>query len=255
MLTTASNIEKARHNLRLAQVTPYPDVNVQVGVANDLGPAGPSRVTNTVQVSMPLPIFDQNKGGIRQSEAALVRANEEPHRVNADLTAKFSEAYRRYEENRKLIERYQKNILPTQVQAFRAAVKRHFGGEIGGVAFTDLVTSEQNLVSVIGAYLPLLQAQWQAVVDVSSLLQTDQLYLMADEINSEPSIDFMELLKLPCCHSCAPMMPTPTRDSFRMSPTGSAGVADRLAPIGVRFATPIAVPTNVVENSDATRMR
>ena len=30
-------------NLRLAQVTPYPDVAVQAGIANDMTPPGPSR--------------------------------------------------------------------------------------------------------------------------------------------------------------------------------------------------------------------
>ena len=244
VLTTGSTIEKARHNLRLAQVTPYPDVNVQVGILNDLGPGGPSRVTPSVQVSVPVPIFDQNKGAIRQSQAALVRASAEPHRVNADLTARFSEAYRRYEENRILLERYQKRILPAQVQAFRAAVKRYFGGDIGGVAFADLVNSEQNLVTVIGAYLPAVQAQWQAMVDVSSLLQTDQLYLMADEVNSGPIIDFTELLMVPSCRPCAPVLPTPTRDSFRMAPAGSTAAVEptALAPIAARFATPVTVP-------------
>jgi cobalt-zinc-cadmium efflux system outer membrane protein len=240
MLATAATIEKARHNLRLAQLTPYPDVNVQLGMVNDLTPPGPSRLTNNVQISFPLPIFDQNKGGIQQSQAALVRASEEPHRVNADLTARFSEAYRRYEENRKLIDRYQKGILPAQVQTFRGAIKRYFGGEVGAVAYIDLVSSEQNLISVVGAYLPLLQAQWQAVVDVSSLLQTDQLYLMADEVASEPEIDFLDLLKMPCCHPCTPMVPTPTRDSFRMTPVAGT-VSPSLPP--VRFATPVAAPS------------
>ena len=243
VLTTASTIEKARHNLRLAQVTPYPDVNFQATVVNDLGPGGPSRNTAAFQVSVPVPIFDQNKGGIRQSQAALVRANEEPHRVHADLTSRFSEAYRRYEENRVLLERYQKRILPTQVQAFRAAVKRYSGGDLGGVAFTDLVSSEQTLVSVIGSYLLVVQAQWQALVDVSSLLQTDHLYQVADEVNSGPDIDFTELLTVPCHRPCAPVMPAATRDSFRMAPTASLAAPVEFAPIAARFATPVTVPT------------
>jgi cobalt-zinc-cadmium efflux system outer membrane protein len=250
VLTTASTIEKARHNLRLAQVTPYPDVTVQAGVLNDLGSSGPSRLVSSVQVSVPVPLFDQNKGGIRQSQAALVRAVEEPHRVDADLTARFSDAYRRYEENRILLEMYQTDILPKQVQAFRTAVKRHFGGAVGAVAFNDLVSSEQNLVTVIGNYLPILQAQWQAVVDISSLLQTDQLYQAADEVNSAPAVDFEELLKLPCHHRCAPVVPAPTRDSFRMPPTAGplsqaapAASVDTVTSVRATFATPLEAST------------
>src|SRR5262249_34972566 len=80
VLTTAGPIEKARHNLRLQQVTPVPDVTVQATVLNDVTPPGPSRINPTVSVGIPLPVFDLNKGAIRQSQAALVRAIEEPHR-------------------------------------------------------------------------------------------------------------------------------------------------------------------------------
>jgi cobalt-zinc-cadmium efflux system outer membrane protein len=221
VLTTAGTIEKARHNLRLQQVTPVPDVTVQATVLNDLTPPGPSRINPTVAVSVPLPVFDLNKGAIRQSQAALVRASEEPHRVQADLTARFSEAYRRYDENRALLQMYQKDILPKQVQAFRLAVKRYFGAQAdapGALTLLDVISAEQNLVTQIGNYLPVLQAQWQAVVDVSSFLQTNQIYEAADEINSAPAIDFEELLKLPCHHPCAPAEPAPTRDGFWMAP-------------------------------------
>ena len=218
VLTTAATMEKARHNLRLAQVTPVPDLTVGASVINDLGQSGPSRLVSSINVSVPFPVFDQNKGDIRQSQAALLRANEEPHRVQADLTSRFSEAYRRYDENRVVLGMYQKDILPKQVQAFRSSVKRHFGGEVGAVAFNDLVASEQNLVMVIGNYLPVLKAQWQAVVDVSSLLQTDQLFQMANEVNNAPAIDFEQLLKLPCHHPCSPAIPASTQDASRLRP-------------------------------------
>ena len=231
VLTTEATIEKARYNLQLAQVTPYPDVNVQAGLQTDATAPGPSRVTSLVQVSLPVPVFDRNKGGIQPAQAAaLVRANEEPHRVQADLTARFSEAYRRYEENRVLLEMYRTNILPKQVQAFRAAVNRHAGGE-GGVAYSDLISSEQNLIANVAGYLALLQAQWQAVVDVSSLLQTNQLYQMTDEVGNAPTIDLEELLKLPCNHPCPVPAPLPTPDSFKAPPAGPvAKLEGRRAP-------------------------
>jgi cobalt-zinc-cadmium efflux system outer membrane protein len=221
VLTTAETIEKARHNLRLAQVTPIPDVTVQATVLNDLTPPGPSRLNPTVSVGGPLPVFDLNKGAIRQAQAALVRAMEEPHRVQADLTSRFSEAYRRYDENRIVLEVYHKSTLPSQVQAFRAAVRRYFAGDPaqpGALAFSDVVAAEQNLVTIIGNYLPVLAAQWQAVVDVSSFLQTDQLYQMADEVSNVSLIDLEELLKLPCHHPCSPEVLAPTPDSFRFVP-------------------------------------
>jgi cobalt-zinc-cadmium efflux system outer membrane protein len=219
VLTTEATIEKARHNLRLAQVTPYPDMAVQAGVSNDLSAsgAGPSRLVTSLSVSFPIPLFDRNKGNIMQSQAALVHAVEEPHRVQSDLAARFSDAYRRYEENRVLLEIYRQHILPKQVQAFRGAVLVHFGIDPGKVAYADLVASEQNLVAVIPAYLTVLSNQWQAVVDVSSFLQTDQLYKMTDEIAQEPEVNLEELLKMPCNHRCQPAPPA-TRAGFGLEP-------------------------------------
>ncbi len=221
VLTTTTTINQARHNLLSAQLAPYPDVTVSLGLMNDLSPPGPSRLIAEFGVSVPVPIWDQNKGAIRQSQAALVRANEEPHRVQAALTAGFAEAYRRYEENRVLLEMYRTSTLPSQVQAFRGVLKRHFGAgplDPANLAYNDLVTAEQNLVTIIGSYLPVVQAQWQALCDVSNYLQTDQLYKMADELEDEPAIDFEELLKFPCHHPCSPVVPAPTHDSFHMAP-------------------------------------
>jgi hypothetical protein len=132
------------------------------------------------------------------------------------------------------------------VQAFRASVQRHFGGEVGVVQFSDLVNSEQNLVTAVGSYLVIVQAQWQAVVDVSSLLQTDQLYQMTDEINAGPAVDFEALLKMPCCHLCSPPLPTP--DGLVTPP--AAGPLSQLsapaAPItGATFLPPAVAPTNI----------
>jgi cobalt-zinc-cadmium efflux system outer membrane protein len=238
MLTTEATIEKARHNLLHAQITPYPDMAIQAGITNDLTAPGPSRAVSSLQVSFPIPLWDRNKGNIMQSQAALVHANEEPHRVQADLTARFAEAYRRYEENRVLLEMYRTHILPKQVQAFRGAVLVHFGIDPGKVAYADLVASEQNLVSVIPAYMSVLSAQWQAVVDVSSFLQTDQLYKMTDEIAQGPEVKLEELLKMPCTHRCPPAAPPATREGFSLEPAvpvETQSVPVQPAPAPVKF--------------------
>ena len=211
LLTAAAAIEKARYNVRLAEVIPYPDVNVQISVVDDVTPPGPSRMVASLQVGGPIPIFDRNQGAKQQTQAALVRANEEPHRVKSDLSSRFADAFRRYEENRVLLEMYQNVLMPKQVQAFRAAVHRHYGAEPDKVAYNDLVTSEQNLVSLVANYYTVLAAQWQAVADVSALLQTDEVFRMAEEVESAPTIDLQELLRSPCQHSCPPIVAAPCR--------------------------------------------
>jgi hypothetical protein len=115
------------------------------------------------------------------------------------------------EENREVLEIYHRQLLPQQAQAFRATVIRHYGigpvevGAPGGATayFGDLITAEQNLVSLIGTYLSTLAAYWQAVSDTASLLQTDDAYTMATAVEQFPEANLLELLNLPCCHPCS----------------------------------------------------
>jgi cobalt-zinc-cadmium efflux system outer membrane protein len=203
--TAVNGIAKARYNLRLAEVTPIPDVSIQAGLTNDETQPGPNRVTGNFQVGMVLPIWDLNRGGIIAAQGALMNANEQPHQVRDDLTGRVADAFRRQNENFDLLDLYQRDILPKQVQAYRSSVQRHFGGEAGGVAFSDIIAAEQNLVTVIGAYLGVLQNEWQAVSDLGSLLQTNDIFQMAEGKRFVQMPDLTHLMDLPCCHPCSPL--------------------------------------------------
>ena len=80
VLTARNGIDKARYNLKLAQVTPVPDVDVNMAVLKDYSLA-PKQACPTLTLGVPLPVWDRNKGAIMAAESALVRAEEEPHRV------------------------------------------------------------------------------------------------------------------------------------------------------------------------------
>jgi cobalt-zinc-cadmium efflux system outer membrane protein len=203
--TAVLGIAKARYNLRLAEVTPVPDVSVQAGFTSDETQPGPNRIAGNLQAGVILPIFDQNRGAIIAAKAALIRANEQPHFVQDDLTARVADAFRRYNENFDLLDLYQRDILPKQVQAYRSSVLRHFGGEAGGVAFSDIISAEQNIVTVIAAYLGILQNEWQAVSDLGGLLQTDDIFQMAEGRRFIEMPDVSHLVELPCCHPCSPL--------------------------------------------------
>jgi cobalt-zinc-cadmium efflux system outer membrane protein len=208
VLTAQYTIQKQRHNLRLNEVTPVPDLTLNATVLYDATPPGPPHWVTLFGGSVPVPFFDRNQGGIKQAQGMLAQAIEEPHRVRAALTASVSDAFRRLEENRLVLEVYRKQMLPQQANAFRAAVLRHYAADAVGVAYSDLISAEQNVVTLIGSYLTTLQAYWQAVSDIASLLQTDNVYQMAEEVTDYSMPDLAELLKLPCCHPCS-SLPNP----------------------------------------------
>ena len=173
VISAQFGVDKNRLLTRLAEVQPYPDVTLHTGFQKDYTTPPFGSIAN-VTVSVPFPLWDRNQGNIQSARALLRRAMEDHLRVRNDLTARTAEAFERYDNNAALLEMYKKNILPNQVQAFRAALTRHFF--VGGASYLDVVNSQQTLASLIGNYLTALNEQWTAVVDIANLLQTPDLF-------------------------------------------------------------------------------
>jgi cobalt-zinc-cadmium efflux system outer membrane protein len=206
VLTARNAIDKARYNLKLAQVTPLPDVDVRVALLKEYV-LPPEKNVYTVQVGVPLPVWDQNRGAIYAAEAAVNRAAEEPHRVELSLTTTLATAYTNYKNNLSSLEYYRKFILPDQVRYYRGVfLRRDVDLTVG---FGDLVTAQQTLAASVTQYLTTLGQVWTSVLSVADLLQNDDLFQLA-EVREVPSLPDLELLPpLPCCHPAADPGTTP----------------------------------------------
>jgi cobalt-zinc-cadmium efflux system outer membrane protein len=199
VLTANNAIEKARYNLKLAQITPVPDVEFRVAYLKDYA-AEPKQWTPSAQVSFPLPIWDHNKGAIVAAEAALVRATEEPHRVQQALTSSLTMAYVTYKNNLDALEFYRRFILPDQVRAYRGVFERR--GVDPNVAFADIVTAQQALATGVSTYLGILGSLWSSAVSVVDLLQTEDLFQLAQPQALPELPDLEHPLHWPCPHPC-----------------------------------------------------
>jgi cobalt-zinc-cadmium efflux system outer membrane protein len=201
VLTARNGIDKARYNLKLAQITPYPDVDVNVAVLKELS-LPPKQWVHTLTIGVPLPIWDKNKGNIKSAEAALIRATEEPHRVAESLTNTLAIAYAGYKNNLNALEYYRRFILPDSVRYYQGVLRRR-NIDLTGVAFADLVTGQQTLAANVTAYLGVLGTMWSSVVSVADLLQTDDLFQLGKPQRIPPLPDLEHFPLWPCCHDCA----------------------------------------------------
>jgi cobalt-zinc-cadmium efflux system outer membrane protein len=200
ILSANNAVDKARSNLKLAQVTPVPDVEFRVAYLKEYV-LEPKQWTPTAQVGFPLPIWDQNKGAILAAEAALVRATEEPHRVQMTLTNSLATAYVNYKNNLDALEYYRRYILPDQVRAYRGVFERRAVDP--NVAFADIVTAQQALATSVSTYLGILGTLWSAAVSVVDLLQTEDLFQLAQP-HALPELPDLEYPPhWPCPHPCA----------------------------------------------------
>jgi cobalt-zinc-cadmium efflux system outer membrane protein len=173
VLTARNSIEKQRYNLKLAQVTPLPDIDVHLFVGKETT-VTPYTWYPALQVSIPIPIWDQNKGGIMAAEANLAQAIQEPKRVELVLTNGVAGAYAAYVTALETVETYRKEILPDFVRAYKGVRVRR---EIDiTVAFSDLLTAQQNLTGGVTSYLTALGSLWTAIVALMDFVQTDDLF-------------------------------------------------------------------------------
>jgi cobalt-zinc-cadmium efflux system outer membrane protein len=199
VLTALNGIEKSRYNLKFAQVTPIPDVDFNVAVLHEFALA-PKQTVPTATITLPIPLWDHNEGNIRSAEASLMRASEEPHRVETNLTNNLASAYTNYKNSLEALEYYRRYILPDQVRTYQGVILRRNIDQ--SAQFNDLVTAQQTLAADVTNYLGILGQLWTSVVTVADFLQTDDLFQLAKPHELPPLPNLDKLPAWPCCHEC-----------------------------------------------------
>jgi cobalt-zinc-cadmium efflux system outer membrane protein len=179
-ILTARNLEfQARLNVRLAEVTPIPDVRVYSAIQHDFTTPPVGRTTYNLQLGVPVPIFNQNRGGIQKARGVLVRAAEELNRARVDLSAQLAATFARYENNRIAMEYYHDHILPDLARVYRGVYERHqqAADQQGAqpVGFGDIIVAQQQLMTAIANYVTAMNEQWTAYADLAGLLQLEDL--------------------------------------------------------------------------------
>ncbi len=186
---TARNLEfRARLNVRLAEVTPVPDVKVYSAIQRDFTTPPIGRTTYNLQIGVPVPVFNQNRGGIQKARGELVRAAEQLGTARLELASQLADAFERHEYNRILMQYYHDQILPDQARVYRGVYERHqqAGGVGEQVAFVDIIVAQQNLVASITSYIAAMNGQWGAYADLTGLLQLEDLNLLPLATPSAP---------------------------------------------------------------------
>ncbi len=107
--------------LRLARLAPYcPNIDTNTVIEHDYT-TPPFGTVVSLQIGVPLPIWDNNHGNIIAAEGALVRAQHRRiyERGHNDLFTSLADTYARYETNRQTAQQYHGSILVDQVRAYR----------------------------------------------------------------------------------------------------------------------------------------
>jgi cobalt-zinc-cadmium efflux system outer membrane protein len=228
VLTAINSIQKAHYNVALARVTPIPDVTVNFLVQKDYT-TPPFQVVHSFQFGGPLPIWDQNRGAIQQAEGLLSQAAAQLPQSRNALVGTLAEAWNRYETNRVNVEIALQQVRD-QLRVYKGVYERRFHDPMN-VAFADVVTAQQTLAGFITGYVTALGLQWQAVVDVANLLQTDDLYQVGRPHEMVPVPDLKEVAPPPRMPPAPPESAKDVRGAPARTVSAPARRPDTVSPV------------------------
>jgi cobalt-zinc-cadmium efflux system outer membrane protein len=167
------SVQKAKYNLRSQQLVPLPDVGVRALVQKDYT-TPPNQVAHSGVMYLTVPLWDQNRGGIRQAEWQLAQAAAGPTQARNNLIPTLADAYNRYVTSRQQVEITQEQIRDL-LRSYKNAWERHQVEPLV-VSFSDLWPVQITLESYVGMYIGALGSLWQSAVDVANLLQTEDFF-------------------------------------------------------------------------------
>lgn len=158
-----------RHALaQLERSRRIPDLTVSLGVkrSEELG-----RNQAIVGVSIPLPLFDTNRGNVLEALQRTDKARDELVSTELRLDGEISQAYERLNLAREEADTLQKEILPGAQGAYDAATK---GFEHGKFSFLDVLDAQRTLLQAKSQYLRTLSEAHRAAADIDRILGEPQ---------------------------------------------------------------------------------
>lgn len=141
-----------------------PDLTVSLGAirAEELG-----RNQVLLGVSIPIPVFDSNRGNQLEALRRADKARDELAAIQIRLTSEVREAYERLSAARNEVETLQRDVLPGAQSAYDVATK---GFELGKFNFLDVLDAQRTLFEAKSQHLRAVAETHRASAEIDRLL-------------------------------------------------------------------------------------
>jgi len=171
-----ASIERAELAIKRAKVERIPDIDIRGGLRNnrellELG-GRPVGLEGFAEVGVKIPIFNRNQGNISAAQWELSRAQSELQRVELSLRSRFALAYAQYSTSRRMVEEYQKRILPQAEQAYQLYLTKY---RQMAAAYPQVLISQRTMFQARVQYITALENLWNSVTQIRGLLLTGGL--------------------------------------------------------------------------------
>ena len=120
-----------------------------------------------MQVGVPVPLWNRNQGGIRQTKAGVSEALRNVERVELNLNRRLADVFQRYADAHITATNYASNSLPRVEKTFQLVQQGFTQGE---VRYLDLLAAQQTFSQTHLAYLDTLGLLWMSYAEIDGLL-------------------------------------------------------------------------------------
>lgn len=154
-------------NVRLQERSIVPDLTLQLGWNRYFLDQNDSI---TFGASVPVPIFDQNRGQVMEARALLRQARRQQSAVENETTRAIRDDLRVARVSGERIARFEKEILPKSREAVRLIDLSYQGGNI---LYLDVIAARQAFNQSRADYVTELSSYEQAIADLERLLAAE----------------------------------------------------------------------------------
>lgn len=158
------NVDRARWAVERASVERIPNVTVQSGAQYDYHS---QFAMANLQISLPVPIFDRNQGGVASAYGQLTAAQSALDARELALTQQLATAMADYNTAVRSVDKYSQSILPAARQSLDLVSTAYEQGELEYLDILNIqrIYTERNL-----DYLRNLEAAWKKWAEIDGLL-------------------------------------------------------------------------------------
>jgi cobalt-zinc-cadmium efflux system outer membrane protein len=162
-------VQRARSSLQQACADSKPNIDLSTSVHKD-NTTGDT--ITSVQVGVPIPVFNRNQGAIQQAQAEITAADRDAERVALDLQQRLATVYQRLVDAQIQATRYHDIILPKSEESLRLVTA---GYEVGEISYLNLLTAQRTYFQTSLQYLDVLREAWASHVEIKGLLLSGSL--------------------------------------------------------------------------------
>jgi cobalt-zinc-cadmium efflux system outer membrane protein len=170
----ASEMDARQAQVEVARSRAVPDLTVSGGVRylNET-----KETAFVLGLSLPLPLFDRNQGGILEAHARLSKAELERRAAAVRVSTALADAYQSLASAATEVATLQNEVLPAAEEAFQATQE---GYRLGKFGLLDVLDIQRTLFESRGRYLEALATYHKAVADLERLSGAELLAVPED---------------------------------------------------------------------------